>query len=60
MNIVYYFLSGIMISFGIGFSISSIIHLLILGSSTLYAFGIFFGGLFIGLGLLIFPMRNVD
>ena len=51
----YYFISGIMIAFGIGFVMSSIDKMPL---NPLYVFGIFFGGLSIGIGLLPFPMRN--
>ena len=58
MKIKYYFLSGIMIAFGIAFSLSSVIHLTLLNESSLYVFGIIFGGIFIGVGLLPFEMRK--
>ena len=56
-EIKYYFMSGIMIAFGIAFVIASVEKAKI---NPLYAFGIFFGGLFIGIGLLPFNIREGD
>ncbi|KKN02333.1 hypothetical protein LCGC14_1118880 [marine sediment metagenome] len=58
-NIKYYFLGGIMIALGISFSVAAIIHLLLLNANSLYVLGIFFGGLFIGIGLLPFPTKEI-
>jgi len=48
-----------MIALGISFSVAAIIHLLLLNANSLYVLGIFFGGLFIGIGLLPFPTKEI-
>ncbi len=51
--------SGILISFGIAFSVSSVIRVVLMGQNALYILGIFFGGLLIGVGLLPFKNRKL-
>ena len=54
-NDKYYLFSGIMIALGIAFVISAVNKATINGW---YSFGILGGGLFIGIGLLPFPIRK--
>lgn len=46
--------SGLLISLGIAFSVVSVIRTVLMDQHSLYISGIFFGGLFIGIGLLPF------
>ncbi len=54
MNDKYYFMSAFMFSFGIAIIVSAVN----LESNFLKIFGIFAAALFIGIGLLPFPMRE--
>lgn len=58
-DIKLYFFSGMLINIGIAFGTASIIRVVLLNENPFYITGVFVGGLFIGLGLMIFKMREM-